>query len=62
MSLVEVESDAKVLVRHSGDAVALPDAVSWVSVDLRNEDGTEGVEGSYYTSVSQMSGLRRKSS
>lgn len=48
VSVVEVESDARVLVRYGGDTVTPPDAVSWVTVDLTNEDGTDADEGSYY--------------
>lgn len=47
-SMVEVESDAHVPVRYSGDALTLPGDVSWVAVDLTNTDDTETDQGSYF--------------
>lgn len=44
VSMVEVESDTHVRVRNSENAVTLPDAVSWVEVDLKKTDGTNADE------------------
>lgn len=48
VSLVEVESDTKVVVRHTGDACKLPNALSWLTVELSCGDGMAAEKGLYY--------------
>ena len=47
VGMVDVEGDGKVTIESVGKRRWLPNAVSWVKVELKNEDGTEARQGTY---------------
>ena len=48
VGLVEPHSSTTVVARFSGKRNKIPDATSWVKIDITNTDGTAATDGMYY--------------
>ena len=48
VGLVEPSSSTAVVARFAGKRGRIPNAVSWVKIDITNTDGTKAADGMYY--------------
>ena len=48
VGLVEPSSSTAVIARFAGKRSRIPNAVSWVNINITNTDGTKAADGMYY--------------